>query len=76
MPRLFAGSRLRQARKAAGKSDAQMAIVINKSVALIHLVEAGHKIPSVRVLDDWCQELGVPIDFCFVDVDDEQVAAK
>jgi transcriptional regulator with XRE-family HTH domain len=74
MPRQFSGRRLRQARKANGRSDAELAIALGKSVQLVHLVECGRRIPSVRVLDDWCQLLGVPIDFCFVD-DDEQVLA-
>jgi transcriptional regulator with XRE-family HTH domain len=75
MPRHFSGRKLRQARKASGRSDAELAIALGKSVQLVHLVESGHRIPSVRVLDEWCQILGVPIDFCFVD-DDEPVAVQ
>jgi transcriptional regulator with XRE-family HTH domain len=74
MPRHFSGRRLRQARKAAGLSDAETAIAIKKSVQLVHLVECGKKVPGVITLDDWCQYLGVPIDFCFVE-DDAQVPA-
>jgi transcriptional regulator with XRE-family HTH domain len=74
MPRHFDGSRLRQARKANRLSDAELAIALGKSVQLVHLVEANHRVPSVKVLDEWCQLLGVPLDFCFVS-DDTQVSA-
>ena len=71
MPRHFSGRRLRQARHVNKTSDAELAIALGKSVQLVHLVESGHRIPSVKVLDEWCQILGIPIDFCFVEVDEE-----
>jgi transcriptional regulator with XRE-family HTH domain len=65
MARTFSGSRLRNARIAAGLSPEQLAVNIGRSVYSIHSYEIGRVSPPVSVLSQIAHALGVDISDLF-----------
>ena len=67
----FDGDVIRAARKDAGMRREQVAVEADISSSYVSMIELGYRRPPMEMLAAVCRAVGIPVDVCFVEDDDE-----